>query len=183
MGMDFVKSLQEATSVPGNSPAPIGFDPFAPTAEDGTPFAKPAEGPDTIPGATAYDVSYHCGRFFVGRQLEYVDEKGVKNYNDIDDSEALCEVMDKVTAGKAWITLRQQTFTDMGSVVIWMEWNERKPKPAEVALPGEERLTVAQMKSPARLTPESKENDAAADAEEKGDAPPTPGPNDEPDWE
>lgn len=181
--MDFVKSLQEQTAVPPNGPAVTGFDPFAPTTENGTPFAKPAEGPDAIPGATEYDVTYHAQRFFVGRQLEYVDDKGAKSYTDVDDTAFLCEIMDRVTAGKAWITLRQQTFTEMGSVVIWMEWNERKPKPATVSLPGEERLTTTQMKSPARLTPESKEADAAEDAKEKGEEPPTPGPNDEPDWE
>lgn len=180
--MDFSKTLQETIAVPPVGPATTEFDPFAPTVEGSTPFAKPAKGPDAIPGATAYDAVYNCRRFFVGRQLEYVDEKGAKTYSDVDDSPALAEVMELVNAGKAWILLRQQTFTEMGSVVIWMEWNERKPRPAEQALPGEERLTTAQMKSPARITPDSLEDDAEEEAAAAGE-PVTPGPNDEPDWE
>lgn len=176
--MDFAKTLAEAQGAPPGAAVP-GFDPFETLSRSTTPFAEPAKGADVIPGMTKYDTVYRCARFFIGRELQEVNDKGAKFYADRDDSPELAAVMSLVNEGKAWITNHMQTFTGEGTVVIWMEWNERKAKPAEVAKPGEERLSDLEMKSPVRLTPRSREADAAQDAEERGDG---PGPNDEPDW-
>lgn len=179
MTFDFAKAISAAQQRPESLPTVP--DPFAPLAPDATPVVSDVPHAGGVPGVTGYALEYHCERFYVGKELIAIGEEGGKTFQDRDESGALKEVMDRCLKGDGVIFNRKESILQDGSVVVWMEWGEPRPKKAKE--PGV--LTAEELRSPKRVTERSRELDGEAAAEAAG----TDGaeelensPEDEPDW-
>lgn len=180
---DFVKALGAVQARPAGLES-VPFDPFAPDVAETPPIVTAAEGAEAFPGAAKWDMVYRCQRFYIGRELQEVLEGGAKVFSDRDESELYEEVMRRVVAGEAMVIQRSQTILGDGSVVIWLEWSERKERPPLPPPTEREHLTFDELLSPERVTKRSASADA--DAKEPAQAPEDeddgPSTNDEPDW-
>lgn len=162
--MDFAKIVSDAQRVPSGPPnqPPEMNDLFGVPAEKEVPVVELPDDPDQIEGVTTYPFTYHCQRFFIGLERDGVDDDGNKSYTQNDDGPAYRAVMEKVLGGKALIAQRKDSITPNGSVVIWLEWMEKDvvslKKKARTGTQSD-RLSLAELKSPERNTPLSKERD------------------------
>ena len=144
---DFIKAIEAAQSLPDIGDQEQGipdiFSGFDSTASQ--LFSKGTSGDEgVIPGALKTNFEYHCARLTVGKELECL-ENGMPVYKDVDESDALKEIMDNVLAGKFLLLKKQETFLKDGTVVIWVEWSVTKSEPSK-----EERgfLTTEELLSP-----------------------------------
>lgn len=173
---DFAKAVLESQTRPPGMDS-VAFDPFAPPAPEAPPLVTTATGEGAFPGATKWDMVYRCRRFYMGREVQEVLEGGAKLYADRDESEEYEGVMKLVVAGEALVVQRSQTILGDGSVVIWLEWTERKAPPPQPPRAEREHLTLDELMTPERVTKRSEALDAEA-----AEAAPEPTTNDEPDW-
>jgi hypothetical protein len=142
---DFMKAVEAAQQLPeapdSNSPIPdllrgTNFEQTIRTIAPGTE--------NKITGATEYNFNYQCARLQIGKELAgFVD--GQAQFNDIDESNRLQEIMNKSLSGEAIISKKTETFLKDGTVVIWLEWLEPKEPP-----PKKDRgyLTTAELFAP-----------------------------------
>lgn len=162
-----VKAAQAAPPEAANGP----FDPFAtPTPVD--ELARPAEGPQAIPGMPEYALEFHSKRFYMGRELTEIDATGAKVFGDRDESADYITVMRMVMSGQALVINRHETIIGDGSVVIWLEWGVKKRlKPKK-----KKYLTVDELRSTTPTDAPTKDMPGGAVEEAVTD------PSDEPDW-
>jgi hypothetical protein len=144
---DFMKALEEAQKLPdltdNESPIPdllkgADFDKAVRTVAPGTP--------GKVTGAAEFSFTYKCARLQIGKELVgFVD--GQAQFDDIDESERLKEIMDMSLSGEAIISKKTETFLKDGTVIIWLEWLEPK---APAAKKDREFLTIPELLSPNR---------------------------------
>lgn len=160
---DFIKALQEAQQLPE---APDNQSPI-PDLLKGTDFTQAVRTvtpgtPGKVDNATVYDFEYKCARLQIGKEISgFVD--GQAEFNDIDESDRLKEIMDMSLSGEAVISKKTETFLKDGTVVIWIEWLEPK-----TTLPKENR---GYLTTPELLAPElsSDDEDSETDSETEVD--------------
>jgi len=171
MSTDFLKSIENAHRAPDTSRDDDSTIPNIFSHQRTKQLAsKVIEGVDgQIPGVTQYDFTFHCARLIMGKtQIDF--QNGQAIYEDKDDGERLKEIMDQSLAGKSVINKKETTFLKDGTVVLWIEWLERK-EPEQEDNPF---LTEEQLRSPERITgidpDESVELGAAeTDEDDEGD--------------
>ena len=144
---DFMKALEEAQKLPdltdNESPIPdllrgADLDKAVRTVAPGTP--------GKVTGAAEFSFNYRCARLQIGKELSgFVD--GQAQFDEIDESERLKEIMDMSLSGEAVISKKTETFLKDGTVVVWLEWLEPK---APVAKKDREFLTFPELVSPNR---------------------------------
>lgn len=168
--MDFAKLLNTAMQRPDGATAPGDLFDTANAVE--LPVEDIADDPRVIPGIVKYPFEYRCRRFFMGKQLEAIDEN-TKIFNDVDESGELREILEDCIQGRGVIFKKVDSVLSDGSVVVWLEWGvmpARKPKPTG----DQATLTEEELMSPRRVTPKSKAEDAEAgdveDEDEEGES-------------
>lgn len=170
--MDFAKLLNTAMQRPDGATAPGDLFDTANAVE--LPVEDIADDPRVIPGIVKYPFEYRCRRFFMGKQLEAIDEN-IKIFNDVDESGELREILEDCIQGRGVIFKKVDSVLSDGSVVVWLEWGvmparKTKPKPAG----DQATLTEEELMSPKRVTPKSKAEDAEAgdveDEDEEGES-------------
>lgn len=173
--MDFLKAIGTAQQLPSSATAPA--DPFAPAVKPPS-LVEAATGPNAVPGVARVDLSYHCQRFYVGRELTGISENGAKEFDDRDETAQLKEIMDRCMRGDAVILYRQQAILADGSVVVWVEWGERAAGSGGVVQPpraDRDYLTEGELRTSEIVIPRAEA--PKVDDEDEG-----PSTADEPDW-
>lgn len=170
--MDFAKLLNTAMQRPDGATAPGDLFDTANAVE--LPVEDIADDPRVIPGIVKYPFEYRCRRFFMGKQLEAIDEN-TKIFNDVDESGELREILEDCIQGRGVIFKKVDSVLSDGSVVVWLEWGvmpARKPKSKPTG--DQATLTEEELMSPKRVTPKSRAEDAEAgdveDADEEGES-------------
>lgn len=160
--MDFAKIFSDAQKVPEGSEAPSSLDLFAPPSATAPTVVvreldDEGEDRDVIPNLPRYELDYRCQRFFMGKEIEAIDQNQ-KVFRDVDDSEELRQVLEAAIHGKAVIFTRRDSVLQDGSIVVWLEWGVKAKKTKKAK---EGVLSTAQLLSPERVTPKSRAEDAA----------------------
>ena len=143
---DFSKAVEDAQRLPGipedlehNLP-----DPFKSAMEAVQLVQRVQEGAtDQIPLAAEYAYTYHCKRLTIGQVLRDF-HNGQPVYEDVDESDALIEIMNKQLSAKAIIFKKETTFLKDGTVVIWVEWGE----PIQRSKKDSSTLSIEELLSP-----------------------------------
>ena len=164
--MDFTKQFNAATLLPEISQLPEG-DVFAASKAAVTPpFITVNDDPAVIPGVVGYKLDYRCRRFFMGKELEAIDQN-TKIFTDRDESAELRDTLDLCLKGRAIIQKRLDTILPDGSIVVWLEWAipVARTAPDTSADPADARLPADKLLSPERVTPRSRAEDALEDRE------------------
>lgn len=171
MSTDFLKSIENAHRAPDttrddDSTIPNIFSHQA-TRQLVSKVVDNVDG--QIPGITQYDFTFHCARLIMGKtQIDF--QNGQAIYEEQDDGERLKEIMDNSLAGKSVINKKETTFLKDGTVVLWIEWLEKK-EPEQTGVPF---LTKEELLSPERVTgidPDESVELGAAEAEEDDELP------------
>jgi hypothetical protein len=151
-----MRALEEAQKLPepadNESPIPdllrgSEFEKTVRTVAPGTP--------GKITGNSEFNFEYRCARLQIGKELTGFEE-GQAQFDAIDESERLKEIMDMSLSGEAIISKKTETFLKDGTVVIWLEWLEPK-----TPIPKEKRefLTTPELLSPDRESDEDPDQD------------------------
>lgn len=150
--MDFVKAVEEASRLPEDITDPELPDIFGGMDSSRDLYSRNSHSEDgTIPGTTKYDFSYSSARLTIGKETTGF-ENGCPLYTDIDESSELKFIMDNALAGKYVLLKKEETFLKDGTIVVWIEWAERKPK-ALLTSKGEPILTEKELRSPELVRP------------------------------
>lgn len=113
------------------------------------------EGDETggVPGTMNYDLEYHSARLTIGQKMTgFVD--GHAEFEDLDESVRLQDIMNKTLNGKAVLFKKDHSFLKDGTVIVWVEWGEYKaPMPKEKR----EFFTTEELTSPEHQDDDSEE--------------------------
>lgn len=178
--MDFAKLINTAMQRPDGAAAPGDLFDTASAVE--LPVEDAVDDPRVIPGILKYPFEYRCRRFFMGKQLEAIDEN-TKIFNDVDESGDLREILEDCIQGRGVIFKKVDSVLSDGSVVVWLEWGvmpARKPRPK--ATEAQATLSEEELMSPKRVTPKSRAEDAEAGDVEDSDDEEGESHEDEDDW-
>lgn len=123
---DFLKAIENAQKLPD----PADNSPRTPDFLGGI---NPEElvrqvSPDTpgkIPHSNEFAFEYRCARLRIGQEMTAM-VNGNAEFEDIDESERLKEIIDMTLSGEAIVTKKLETFLKDGTIVIWLEWLEHK---------------------------------------------------------
>lgn len=149
--MDFSKAIENSQKLPQrHDDAERDIPDFLNT--DPVTLAARARGIDdsAFPGVTVYDAQFFSRRFIMGQVVDMYD-KGNPIMRDVDESKDLKEIMDRSLRGEAIVTLKKENILRDGTVVVWIEWAEKRSRPKKE---DREYLTEAELRTPSPATEE-----------------------------
>jgi len=111
------------------------------------------EDKESIPGMTNYDMNYHSARLTIGQKMTgFVD--GHAEFEDLDESDDLEDIMNKTLNGKAMLFKKDHSFLKDGTIIVWLEWGEYSNSPKKE---NREYLTTEELTSPERIGNDSED--------------------------